>query len=157
VPQAAGRSHGKRWIRARTLKLNRTLHIYLTLLGLATMVFFAITGFILNHDEWFDTGTPVTRTVTGQLPTSILRPPDKLAIAEKLRSDFQIHGIVDAFNTGDDIEVTYKSPGRRADAVINPETGAVEVTFGSRGLIARMSDLHRGKFGGRGADLSSAR
>jgi hypothetical protein len=33
--------------------------------------------------------------------------------------------------------------------VINPGTGAVEVTFESRGLIARMSDLHRGKFGGK--------
>jgi hypothetical protein len=141
---------GKRWIRAKILKLTRTLHIYLTLLGLATMVFFAVTGFMLNHDEWFDRGTPVTRTASGQLPMAMLRPIDKLAIAEKLRADFHITGAVVEFSADrDEIRVTYKGPGHRADASIDPATGAVDMTFESRGLIGLITDLHKGADSGK--------
>jgi hypothetical protein len=137
--------HGKRWIRARLLKLNRTVHVYLTLLGLAMMLFFAVTGFMLNHDDWFDRGKPVTKTLTGQLPGNLLQPVDKLAVEEKLRGDFRITGTVVEFTTDrDEIRVTWKSPGRRADASIDPATGAVELTIESRGLIGRLTDLHKG-------------
>lgn len=146
--------HGKRWIRARILKLNRTLHIYLTLLGLAGMIFFAVTGFMLNHDDWFERGRPVTRAEKGQLPPSLFQPIDKLAVAEKLRSEFHITGgVVDFTIEQDEVRVTFKSPGRRTDASIDPATGAVDLTFETRGLIGRITDLHKGADSGNGWKL----
>ena len=44
----------------------------------------------------------------------------------------------------DEVRVTFKGQGRRTDASIDPATGAVELTFESRGLMGRISDLHRG-------------
>lgn len=142
----AARPHGKRWIKAALLKFTRVFHIYFMMLGLALMTFFAVTGFMLNHDEWFEGGRPVTRTATGQFPRALLHPPlDKLAIAEKLRADFHITGMVVEFTAEpDEVHVTYKGPGRRTDAALNPGSGAVELTFESRGIIGRLTDLHKG-------------
>ena len=37
----------------RFLSLCRTLHVYLTMLGVVVMLFFSVTGVMLNHKEWF--------------------------------------------------------------------------------------------------------
>ncbi len=37
----------------RFVSLCRTLHIYLTAFGAVMMLFFSVTGFMLNHKEWF--------------------------------------------------------------------------------------------------------
>ena len=142
---AAGARHRRHWVHAAALKFSRTLHIYLSLLGLCMMVFFATTGFMLNHEAWFDRVHPATHMRQGQLPPAMFHPIDKLAIAEKLRSDFYITGVVVEFTADpDEVRVIYKGPGRRTDAAIDPATGHVELTFESRGLIGRITDLHRG-------------
>ena len=34
------------------LAWTRTIHIYLTMAALALMLFFAVTGFTVNHEDW---------------------------------------------------------------------------------------------------------
>jgi hypothetical protein len=95
-----------RWI----LKAARTLHLYTTLFGLALILFFALTGFMLNHMEWFlpddarlealkradRRALPLDKMPGGKLP----EPNDdgeptaegKLAVVEALRKEFNISG-----------------------------------------------------------------
>jgi len=131
------------------LKWSRTLHIFLTLLGLLLLLFFAVTGFLLNHEEWFGVYEPQTRTMQGSLPTGLLSEPDKLMVVEKLRSDFGATGALDSFEVEEDtLRVVFKSPGRQTEASIRRAGGELEVTHQASGLLGRLADLHRGKGSG---------
>lgn len=133
--------HRKNFIR----KWTRTLHIYISMLGLLMLVFFASTGLMLNHEEWFGYSEPHVTTHEGTIPPPMLTGPDKLAIVELLRKDFGATGAMDSFETDDDqLNVIFKSPGRRTQAAITRADGHAEVTLESHGFVGRLVELHRG-------------
>jgi hypothetical protein len=109
------------------LKWARTVHVYLTLFGLALLLFFAITGFMLNHENWF---LP-TQTTTGNLPREMLTPtPDQDAIVESLRNEFGVPPdmAMRSFDTdAQAIRVRFQSDQGSADALIQKEDGATVV------------------------------
>ena len=130
----------------RLLIIARYIHVYLTLFGLVLLTFFAITGFMLNHEDWFSAPDPVERTATGSMPTQILQPPDKLAIVELLRKDYAARGLVETCEVEEDaVRVVFNGPGRRVEAVVQKEDGKLEITYKSRGVVGIVLDLHRGK------------
>jgi len=74
----------------KLLKASRIAHVYLTLFGLLVIVFFAVTGFMLNHPQWFlpkDLNRPPR---SGTVPRELLQPLDKLAVVEYIR---RAHGV----------------------------------------------------------------
>ena len=126
-------------------KWSRTFHIYLSLLGLLGILFFAVTGVMLNHPEWFELARPRVRKAEGVVPPALLKTPDKLAVVELLRRDFGVTGAVDSFDAEEDrITVVFKGPARRVQAVIDRPQGRAEVMFEIRGAAARFAELHRG-------------
>ena len=72
-------------------KWSRTFHIYFSLLGLLMVLFFAVTGFVLNHDSWFGLDVSHVEKIEGAFPAAMLREPDKLAVVEKLREIGRAH------------------------------------------------------------------
>jgi hypothetical protein len=127
----------------------RTIHIYLTLAALALMLLFAVTGFTINHEDWFGATTPVTRNVSGLTPSAMLQPLDKLKVVEYLRANFQATGAMTDFDSDDDHhEIVFKSPGRICKAVISRPDGKTEMEVKTFGLTARLNDLHRGRDAG---------
>lgn len=126
-------------------KWTRTLHIYLSMLGLLVLVFFAATGFMLNHEDWFGFAEPHVETKNGVMAPALLETPDKLAIVELLRKDYAATGALDAFEIEDDqISVIFKSPGRRTQATITRPDGQAEVSIETHGFAGRLVELHRG-------------
>ena len=126
-------------------KWSRTFHIYLSMLGLLGILFFAVTGLMLNHPEWFGLAKPHVRRIEGTIPSALLKEPDKLAIVEKLRHDFGVVGAVDSFEIEEDrIGVVFKGPARRVQATIERAKGRVEMMFETRSAAARFTELHRG-------------
>jgi hypothetical protein len=126
-------------------KWSRTFHIYLSMLGLLGILFFAVTGLMLNHEEWFSLARPSTRKVEGKIASPLLKEPDKFAIVEVLRKDFAAAGAVDSFEIEENqITVIFKAPARRVQAVIERPDGRVEVLFEYRNAAARFTELHRG-------------
>jgi hypothetical protein len=126
-------------------KWARTLHIYISMLGLIVVTFFAATGFILNHEEWFGYAEPITTTHNGNIPPALLTAPDKLGIVEILRKDLGATGAMDSFEVNEDeLAVIFKSPGRRTQATIAHPGGEAEVTIDTHGFIGRLVELHRG-------------
>src|SRR3954469_23847004 len=84
------------------LKWARTVHVYLTMFGFALLLFFAVSGFMLNHEDWFlapdsEGNRERVTIVEGTMPTDLLVPDDpskELPIVERLRKDFAAHGEV---------------------------------------------------------------
>ncbi len=127
------------------------MHIYLSMLGLLTLIFFSVTGIMLNHEEWFGFAEPHVRKTEGTIPADLLKQPDKLAIVEKLRKDFGATGALESFDVQDDrLELVFKSPGRRTEAGIERPDGHAEVSIETHGFSGRFVELHRGTDAGPG-------
>ena len=56
---------------ARFAGVVRTVHIYLTMSAFLLMMFFAVTGVVLNHEDWI-AGQTVTRDTTATVPAALL-------------------------------------------------------------------------------------
>src|SRR6476646_4119392 len=113
----------------------RTLHIYISMLGLLAVIFFSVTGIMLNHEEWFGFATPRITNKEGTLPEAMAAEPDKLAIVEKLRKEFGVTGAMDSFEVEEDrLMVVFKSPGRRAEATLQRADGHAEVSLETHGF-----------------------
>jgi len=133
----------------RLVGLTRTLHIYLTMLGCFLLFFFSLTGFMLNHSEWFGLEEVRTSKTSGRMPREILNPVDKLAVVENLRSDYGIQGALDSFESeGDECRLVFKRPGSRSEALLERHTGQVTVSTECRGMTALLTDLHKGASSG---------
>jgi len=129
----------------------RTVHIYVSMLGLLAVIFFSVTGIMLNHEEWFGFAEPRTVNKEGSLPEAMNSEPDKLAIVEKLRKDFGATGALDSFDIDKDtLTVDFKSPGRRVTATLQRADGHAEVAIETHGLSGRLAELHRGTDAGPG-------
>src|SRR6516165_9441532 len=62
--------HTRSWRRKlsiRFAKLMRWLHIYLSMFGLATVLFFSVTGITLNHPDWVFGQVERRRDAEGQV------------------------------------------------------------------------------------------
>ena len=143
----------------------RWLHIYLSMFGLASVLFFSVTGLTLNHPDLF--GEPERRaTARGRMPTEWLRLDvpvasasgeadesrrvAKLEVVEYLRKAHGVRGAVAEFRAdAGECTVTFKGPGYAADAFIDRETGRYDLTQTSHGLVALINDLHKGRDTGR--------
>lgn len=133
--------------RRRFLSLFRTLHIYLSMLGLVLMLFFSVTGFVLNHEEYFGLDDPTSQSIEATLPAEMLVGPDKLAIAETLRAQHGARGLVSSFDMQDDeLRVVFKAPGRSTEATIQRPAGQTQIIHESHGVLGRLADLHRGAY-----------
>ncbi|HEY6375335.1 MAG TPA: PepSY-associated TM helix domain-containing protein [Edaphobacter sp.] len=141
-------------LRRKTAVVTRWLHIYLSMVSFAIVLFFSVTGLTLNHTEWFPNTEKTVRT-TGQMPHSWLRPtnnaePAKLEIVEHLRSANKLHGAVSDFRTEDNqISVSFRAPGYTADIFIDRDTNRYDIIEVSNGFIAVINDLHKGRDAGK--------
>ncbi len=138
-------------LRRQTAVVARWLHLYLSMFSFAVVLFFAATGFTLNHADWFSTQVQTARH-TGTVPASLLKPegssasPDKLGIAEYLRATDKVHGAVAEFRNEDtQLSVSFRGPGYAADATIQMPGGQYELIETRSGFVAVINDLHKGR------------
>jgi hypothetical protein len=144
----------------------RWVHIYLSMLSMAALLFFAVTGITLNHPAWFFGGTGRTVQVQGQLKTEWLNLPAaqpdaegrpdaarsvaKLEVVEHLRKTHGIRGALAEFRADErECMVTFKGPGYAADAFIDRATGRYDLTETAHGFVAIINDLHKGRDTGK--------
>lgn len=126
------------------LKWARIVHVYITLFGFVTLLFFAVTGFMLNHENWF---LP-TQTTTGKIPTELLRAADRDAIIDALRSDFGVPSdmALNAFDSDPGtFHITFKSDKGTAEAVIRADDGTTVVTVDSDSQSRERVSIIEGK------------
>jgi uncharacterized protein len=142
----------RRRLGIRFAALMRWLHIYLSMFGLAAVLFFGVTGLTLNHPGWFYGEAEHRAQAEGRVEPRWLAAGsaegqvDKLSVVEHLRAKHGVRGALAEFRV-DEAEclVTFKGPGYAADAFIDREDGRYELTVTSHGLVAVINDLHKGR------------
>jgi hypothetical protein len=145
--------HNLLWKR-RLAPLSRWLHIYLSMFSFAVLLFFAVTGLTLNHQEWFN-GQQRTEQFKGNLDPKWMKTANadgvaKLEMVERLRRVHHITSALSDFRVEDSqCEISFKGPGYSADAFIDRATGSYELTENRMGVFALLNDLHKGRDTGR--------
>lgn len=135
-------------------KLSRWLHIYLSMVSFAVVLFFSFTGLTLNHPSWLGGDKQLIVKNKGMLNVKWVNNPDtnkiaKLEIVEFLRKTYQVKGAVSEFRIDDyEVSVSLKGPAYSCDAFINREDGSYEVSEVKMGVVALMNDLHKGRDSG---------
>lgn len=138
------------------MKLSRWLHIYLSMVSFAIVLFFSVTGLTLNHPTWFGGDQQVQIKKTGTLKTAWVNNPDtnkiaKLEIVEFLRKTHDVRGAVNEFRIDDsEVSVVFKGPAYSCDVFIDRGKGSYELSELKMGIVAVMNDLHKGRDSGKG-------
>lgn len=134
-------------LRTQIYKVARWLHVYMSTAILLLILFFSLTGFLLNHPDWVFGSEPVVQDITGTLPVGWQQDGqvDWLNIAEYMRTEHNVHGQV-ANYWNDDVEgqLNFTSAGYLADVYFDMQTGAYTLYTESQGMVAFMTDLHKG-------------
>jgi uncharacterized protein len=132
----------------------RWLHIYLSMVSFALVLFFSVTGLTLNHPDWFANyqKTVEHHGVAGKsmLRTANADGADKLGLVEMLRAHEHVHGAVSDFRVDDaQIAISFRAPGYTADAFIDRDSGKYDLTEVNNGFVAVINDLHKGRDAGK--------
>jgi hypothetical protein len=132
------------------LAVCRTIHIYLTMAGLAVMLFFGVTGFTVNHEDWLGATEPRVEEREGKTPVELLAKTDHLRVVEHLRSTFQITGAMSHLDDEDQsLAVAFKAPGQTWEVQIDKASGDTKVHQELFNFTAVINNLHRGRYSGR--------
>jgi hypothetical protein len=114
------------------------------------LLFFAATGFTVNHQDWF---TKQQRTVQshGALDSRWVKANvERLQVVEFLRRKEGLHGALDDFRIEDSqCSVSFTGPGYEADVVIDRAAGRYDITETHAGFVAILNDLHKGRDTGK--------
>lgn len=132
----------------------RQWHWVSSALCLVGMLMFAITGITLNHASQIKV-EPLIKNIEAELPAQLLEgldPPDSRraalpdALSQWLRQEHGIHaGRHLAEWSDDEIYVALPRPGGDAWLSVDLYSGELLFEETSRGLIAFLNDLHKGR------------
>lgn len=135
-------------LRRDTHRISRWLHTYLSMLSLALVLFFGLTGLTLNHPSWTFGLDGSQQSQSGTIPAAALAGDtvDFLAVSQFMQSTHGVRGDADDY-TADATQgsMTFKGPGYAADLFFDVDTGAYDLTVDQQGLVAVMNDLHKGR------------
>lgn len=124
------------------------VHLYFSLAACLLLLFFALTGYVMNHPGAFGLDEVRGRGVTGNVPEELCRTPDSGLLLAKLRP-FGIRGDVLAFNPGEEtLEIETRSLGQSAVITVERATGQFEASLQESGWLPALAALHRGEHAG---------
>lgn len=140
------------------LKQLHTWHWMSSAISLVGLMLFAITGFTLNHAGEIE-GSPKSVEAAAQLPAPLLakvkaddapdsRKPLPADVAKFVGDAVKMKADGEAEWRADEIYIGMPRPGGDAWISIDRETGAVTSENASRGWIAYLNDLHKGRNAG---------
>jgi hypothetical protein len=122
------------------------------MLTMAVVLFFSLTGIVLNHPEW-TFGMDESRTeLKGTFPKEWVTGKEVrwLDVAEKIRAEHKVRGIAGNYDADDrEGTLTFKGPAYAADLFFQRDTGEYTLTVTRQGPIAVLNDLHRGRDAGK--------
>lgn len=131
----------------------RYVHGWLSAFAFIALFFFALTGLLLNHSDWFKAETE-EQTQNLTLPEPVLKqiaaqenPSDALLSYVRRQQDiigrYQSSEVMDS-----EVMIHLESPAGATDIWAMLDTGEVEVTSKAASTVSLIKDLHRGKNSG---------
>lgn len=153
TPAKVKRSRKSFW-----LKQLHTWHWMSSAVSLIGLMLFAITGFTLNHAAEIE-ASPASIERTAQLPPALLarvepddapdsKKPLPADVAKFVGEKLEMPTAGDAEWSIDTVYLALPRPGGDGWISIDRETGAVTSEVSSRGWVAYLNDLHKGRNSG---------
>jgi len=156
APAAPAQSRPERWRNARNalFRQSRMLHAYLSAVAFLTLMFFSVTGILLNHPEWFrGTRRAAEERVVTLAPAELAAALRAPAPAEALAAAVGRHtalrgGFKSGELLGDEASLRLEGVTGTTDVTIDLRDGRAEVAIERATAVAVLNDLHRGKNAG---------
>lgn len=128
----------------------RYVHGWLSAFAFLVLVFFSVTGLLLNHPDWFEPAKEET-TQRLTLPEDVLKsvqgqenPSDE--ILEFVRSEHHLVGRYKSSEVMDDeVMIHLESPAGSSDVWVTLDNGETEITTKPASTVSLINELHRGK------------
>src|SRR5262249_31588555 len=119
------------------------------MLGLLVMLLFGVTGFTINHEEWFGATRPRVTDSEGVVPPDLLAKGDALRIVEYARATWHVSGAMTDYDTSDDrVSIAFKEHGQLWEVEIENPNGRTKLHNETYNLAAWLNNLHRGRYSG---------
>ena len=143
-----GRQPAKRSSSAKAQRSMRWLHVYLSMVAFVVILFFGLTGLLLNHPSWLGGDEIVTTTIEGSLPETVRDDAgdvEFLAVSQFVRDEHGVVGEVTNFDqVGAEGSINYTGAGYGATVRFDVETLDFDITVREEGFVNAMRDLHTG-------------
>lgn len=142
------RTPGPPKMSARLQRWMRWLHVYASMVAFIIILFFGVTGLLLNHPSWLGGEEFTTTNFEGRLPDTV-RADDGdiefLAVSEFARSEHSVAGEVTNFDVvNGEGSINYTGPSYGAVVRFDVNTLDYTVTVREEGFVNAMRDLHSG-------------
>ena len=132
----------------------RMLHAYLSAAAFIMLIFFALTGFLLNHPQWFgaarvSAGEKTVELDPAQVEEALAAPDAGKALADLVAAKAPLKG---AYQDGDVLEdeayLRLAGVKGTSDIIIDLDAATAEVEVSRANVTSMLHDLHRGKDAG---------
>ncbi|MDY7025493.1 MAG: PepSY-associated TM helix domain-containing protein [Pseudomonadota bacterium] len=139
----------------KVFRLSRWIHVYFSVFLLALLLFFCLTGFTLNHADWFNANKTVNQTefVLAEVLQKQLQAGEQLPKSLLLAEVRQKTGLVNPSQIDWDLEsgfigIDYQLPAGYAYVEVLIDDARMVVEHQHAGFIALVNDLHKGRHSG---------
>lgn len=139
----------------RLFSFFRWLHIYLSTATFSLLIFFSVSGFTLNHTEWFDSDghQGIEKNIIPQELQSTLSNQTTLPISSitaYIRTEYGLQQpkSVDMDMEMGEITLDYPIPSGYVFITLFIESGEMDVEYQTGTLISLLNDLHKGRHSG---------
>lgn len=128
----------------------RYVHGWLSAFAFLALVFFSVTGLLLNNPTWFESSSD-EQTTTVQLPSTVVETAKKQenpsdVILTYLRSKQDLVGRYQSSEVMDnEVMIRLQSPAGSTDLLIMLDNGEAEITQKPASTVSLLNDLHKGK------------
>jgi uncharacterized protein len=142
-------------LKGEVFRQSRIWHGYLSAFAFIALIFFSITGLLLNHPAWFEgrEEAPSKDTVLTLAPADLARaraaaePGPILAKAVGDKVDL-IGAYKSAETIDNEVMLSFESVKGRSDVTVNLDTGRAEAAVERSDAVTVLNELHRGKNSG---------
>lgn len=147
---APARATGKGFDKGSFYRTSRMLHAYISAFAFLALMFFSVTGILLNHPTWLQGEAPAEQSVTAQIPGADISAALKTADAPRALAEAVAHRVKlrGAYRSGEllDGEAVLRLEGvtGNTDVILNLETGLAEATLQPATATSIVNDLHKG-------------
>lgn len=143
-------------IKSKTHKYSRILHAYLSAFAFLILMFFAGSGLLLNHPEWFasksmeEDSSEEAFLDVNELNRAADSGDEGLSLARLIQNELPLVGAFQSAELfpGEEAFLRYSGAKGNSDVVVDFVTGAVEYEVVKAGLVEIIHNLHRGKDSG---------
>ena len=131
----------------------RYVHGWLSAFAFIVLIFFSVTGLLLNHPEWFKPATD-ENTETIQLSNEFLAKIKGQENPSQQIVDYvrQNHAVIGRYKSGEvmdnEVMIHLESPAGSSDIWVTLDNGQAELTLKPASTVSFINDLHRGKNSG---------